>query len=415
MGGEAWAEYQYRAAVRELSQAQERDRDNHLKAARDHLAVCLRYRPGSTDALLLAARTARRLSAYDDAELLLKQYQDKGGVLEEVTLERALVRAQRGDVKPVEAFLTHQVDHEHPERPLILEALSYGYIRSFQMPRAFQCLAQWLFLEPGNTGAWVLRGQVNRLLSRYEESMADYRKALELDPANDEARQNLAELLIYSHRAEEANRLFEDLLTRRPGNAALTLGLARCLVELGGDERAARARQLLDQLIAEQPDNFQALSERGKIELETGDPKQAEKWLRAAVTAAHFEYEPIYNLYRCLVQLGRKDEAKALEAEFKRIEDDQKRMREVARQVMSRPTDAALRTEAGQIMLRNGQEKEGVRWLQSALQEDPAYRPAHEALAAYFEGKDAERAAFHRDRAARAEVRLPGSAAEGVR
>jgi hypothetical protein len=51
----------------------------------------------------------------------------------------------------------------------------------------------------------------------------------------------------------------------------------------------------------------------------------------------------------------------------------------------------------GQLMLRNGEPREGVLWLESALRVDPAFAPAHKALAEHFEkAKQPERAAGHR-------------------
>jgi len=47
--------------------------------------------------------------------------------------------------------------------------------------------------------------------------------------------------------------------------------------------------------------------------------------------------------------------------------------------------DAGLRCEAGQLLMRNGQEAAGVRWLQRALERDPSYVPARRALADYYQ------------------------------
>jgi len=40
----------------------------------------------------------------------------------------------------------------------------------------------------------------------------------------------------------------------------------------------------------------------------------------------------------------------------------------------------------GLILLRNGQDKEGVRWLESALHEDPGYAAAQQALKDHHHG-----------------------------
>ena len=104
----------------------------------------------------------------------------------------------------------------------------------------------------------------------------------------------------------------------------------------------------------------------------------------------------------CLRRLDRTAEADELMQQGKRIEDDASRLQSLTEQVGNRPSDAAPRCEAGEICMRNGQEKEGVRWLLGALQIDPNYRPAHDALADYYERRgDAKAAAEHRGAAPR--------------
>ena len=50
----------------------------------------------------------------------------------------------------------------------------------------------------------------------------------------------------------------------------------------------------------------------------------------------------------------------------------------------------------GEIFLKLGNEKEGLRWLYSALQQDPGHRPTHQALRDHFRSKgQPERAAAH--------------------
>jgi Flp pilus assembly protein TadD len=41
----------------------------------------------------------------------------------------------------------------------------------------------------------------------------------------------------------------------------------------------------------------------------------------------------------------------------------------------------------GELFLRNGREQDGLRWLRSALREQPDHGPTRQALAAYYERK----------------------------
>src|SRR5207247_9471432 len=104
-----------------------------------------------------------------------------------------------------------------------------------------------------------------------------------------------------------------------------------------------------------------------------------------------------YSLAPGLEQLGKHREAEEVLARLKRVETDLARMADLSRQIARTPHDPALRCEAGVILMRNGLEDEGRRWLESALAEDPRHAATHEALADYYERTgDAERAAEHR-------------------
>ena len=74
------------------------------------------------------------------------------------------------------------------------------------------------------------------------------------------------------------------------------------------------------------------------------------------------------------------------------------RLREISEeQLTARPHDPALHCELGQLLLDLGRTDIGLNWLRSALEQDPRYRPAHAALAEYFQRQgDPEKAAYHR-------------------
>src|SRR5947209_17279077 len=92
------AEYHLQAARQALEQPD-------LIAAQVHLDRCLALSPDSAEAHFLAAQTARRTSEYENAEQHLSECQRLGWSSEAIDLERALSRAQRGDLAGVEDYL----------------------------------------------------------------------------------------------------------------------------------------------------------------------------------------------------------------------------------------------------------------------------------------------------------------------
>src|SRR5467141_2349028 len=132
---QAWAEYHFRAAQHALEDAVSRQPKENLDRAKAHLSLCLKARPDSLDANFLAARTSRRMQAYDDASSYLRRYQKLDGVAEAVRLEQALADVQRGDCGTA-SYLYACVEKDHPDKLRILEALTRGYMLTYQLPSA---------------------------------------------------------------------------------------------------------------------------------------------------------------------------------------------------------------------------------------------------------------------------------------
>jgi predicted Zn-dependent protease len=207
----------------------------------------------------------------------------------------------------------------------------------------------------------------------------------------------LAKIRMDAGDAERAGAYLRTAVEREPGNAAARFGVARCRIDLGELEEA---RRLLDTLLSAAPRHGPALMERGRVSLQTNQPAEAEKWLRKAVALLPYERTANYLLGQCLQARGKREEARAYLAEADRIAADLVRLVEVTRQMTDQARDPALYAEAGQILMRNGQEQQGLRWLATALRQDPGHRPAHQALADYYRRQGDPGLAAHHQRLA---------------
>jgi predicted Zn-dependent protease len=184
------------------------------------------------------------------------------------------------------------------------------------------------------------------------------------------------------------------LRQRRPKDPAPVLGLARCAILLGRTEEGTK---LLDRLLADDPHNARAMTERGKVALQEDRPAEAEPWLRRAVAQAPSDYQATYCLFTCLARAGKEAEAKEYRTRLEQIKADRERLSDCLKAAERAPQDPAPRSEAGTILLKIGEEDEGLRWLGSALRADPKHRATHRALAEYYRAKgDEVLAAFHK-------------------
>jgi Flp pilus assembly protein TadD len=373
-GWELWAAHQLRAGRQALEAGD-------LKQARERLGLCLRVYRRNPDVHFLLARAARRAGEYGEMNRQLTKCERLGGLAEAVALERTLADAQQGRLAEADKYLRICLDQDYPESPAILDALAQGYVRTYRLPMAMLCLNRLLQLQPDNARALLLRAQANDQLRLADDSLADYRRVVQLDPENDTARHTLVVGLLDRSRTEEAMPHLRRLRERRPGDPGIAASLARCLVARG---ETAEARRLLEALLAEHPDHLLGMIQLGKAELADGNMDRARPWLEKVVQRSPNDREVLHNLAECYERLGRSGDARRCMDQVQAIDQGNKAITEVMIKMLRQPNDPALRLQAGQCFLKAGNAAEAVRWFESALREDPRHRPTHEALRDYY-------------------------------
>jgi predicted Zn-dependent protease len=366
-----------------------------LDEAGAHLAECLSLEPDNVRYHFRAAQAARRSGLYDFAAEHLEACEQLGGGSDDLLLEWAMLRFQRGEMAPyTEQLLLRAVERDHPESALVLEALARGYMSVYALDHALRSLDRWLEQRPDSVQARLHRGWVYERLDRPEDAQNDYQAIVERHPDHGEAMLRLGQVLLQRGQAAEALPWFERLRERPENRLRVQLGLARCLAEAG---RWDEARPLLEALAAEYPKEPAVLYESGKLALRQERAEEAETWLRKAATLAPHDYPTQYQLFLCLRRLGREEEARRQEKDMSALTADLKQMHELTETLRRRPNDPDLRCRIAQIFLRRGEEREGVRWLSDVLRLHPDYAPAHQILADHYQSKgDTRRADEHR-------------------
>jgi tetratricopeptide (TPR) repeat protein len=358
----------------------------HSLEAYDHLQASLRLWPDDPTTLFLAARAARRLGAFEEAEHYLDECKSRAGtgnrLADDLSVERVLLCAERGQVDQVRQLCQALMKQNDEATPLVLEAVAHGYMRSLRLADAEIWLNRWLEREPDNPQAFYFLGLVQDDWSRFLDAIGSYRRVLELDPEWDEARLRLTADLLDLSQAGEAFPHLEYLQRRQPDNLLVRVRLARCRDMLGQSEEAVKT---LDAVLARQPHYAPALAERGRLALRSGQPVEAETWLREASTLAPTDYQVRYQLQLCLTQQGKTAEADEVLKRMKQMEDDNERLHVITTRLLSNsPRDPALLCEVGKILLRTGNAEDGLRWLGNALKENPQHAETHRALADYY-------------------------------
>jgi tetratricopeptide (TPR) repeat protein len=369
----AAAERRFRAAT---AAADRRE----LSEARRLFDDALRADPASGRLLFAAARAARRDGDPPAARVLLAHAAKAGWPAEAVDWEKRLLAAQEGGFVGLEPVLRQRLDEtpDHPEADLVREVLVPGYLARFDMSRAYRVLLDWVRLRPADVRPRLWLFDVARKLLLPQLALEQARAAAELAPTNPAARGAAGDILIENHQPTEAKPHFDWLLSHNPDDPVARLGLARCLRELGRTEDAAAE---LDTLLAARPTDPRALAERGYCDLALDHPADAVGRLTKAAELAPFETDLLHNLSVALELTGKPAEAAAVRDRRARAEADLLELKEVTKKIAADPHNPDLRYQAGTLMLRNGQPVEGVRWLESALAENPNHAPTKQALA----------------------------------
>jgi tetratricopeptide (TPR) repeat protein len=386
-GRDLWARHYYAAAQQALAR-------EDLDQAQHDLDLCLKVWDDRPEVHLLAAQTARRRDAYDDADRHLTACERLQGKTEAAALERDLLIAQQGAPDSVIGRLKGVASQRPGQAAAVWEAIAKGYLNCYCKAEALAYAERLLQQSPDHLHGRMWRGRALESLDRAEDAVPDFERAVELAPGWDEARLRLAACLFRVGRPWDARVHYEALRERRPDDPEVLLGLSRCCYDLHDLDGA---RQSLDRLLDLRPSDVPALLDRGRLEFHAGRTAEAERWLRRASELAPRDREVCLALARCLEAEARETEAQLCRDRLRQILADLQVIHDLIEKSKHTPDDAALRYQIGVRLQERGEEADAASWFFAALGEDPHYVPAHVALANYFEHTGQHfRAAWHR-------------------
>jgi tetratricopeptide (TPR) repeat protein len=338
LGQLAWGLHHHRAAQAALERRDFRQAEVHLRS-------CLGVWPFDPPLRLLAARAARRSGNLSKAQSDLIAYKKLRGAENKWQLEQRLILLHRAELSEADKLLEEcTADPASPDAYLILEAIIMATLHRLEealrngsnvldgKAAGFRLLTEravthwltWHQARSDQVQGLIWRGRLHLLTTNHEEAIADFGKALELDPEWHDARLLLA-LTLYERDPMSALVHLEFLWQRERSDERVCFALAGCRRSLG---RLKEAERLLDEFLSDNPRHAGILLERGKITLDRGQPEEAEPFLRRAVAEAPDNSAIRLTLSRCLLLTGKEQEAQEHQRRYYAISAEETRLQE---------------------------------------------------------------------------------------
>ncbi|HUH02689.1 MAG TPA: tetratricopeptide repeat protein [Kofleriaceae bacterium] len=200
----------------------------------------------------------------------------------DTTEELADLLAKQGEADAA-VELTKTYFDAKPGDPRGYEIYAKALVASRNYNAAFEILEQLLELDGKNAAAYDFRARVQVLQGKFQEAIADARKAVELAPDSVEYRINLGSALQRAGNQSEAAIELRSALQLDENNARAHLLLGIVLRDNFEAREALSHHEAAARLA---PDNDRMLFELGLTRYEMGDPVGAEASLRKATELA---------------------------------------------------------------------------------------------------------------------------------
>lgn len=339
-----------------------------------------RLGPADAQGELLRAKVARRQQDYEGVRRHLLRAHKLNGPPELLAREECLVFAQSGQLREAEPHLANLLSSSQGDAAEVCEAFVTGYLQTYQPAKAHMLLDGWIKDYPNDPLPHLIRGGISSGALNWKEAEASFRKALALEPGNQEAAVGLADVLVAQNQYDEALQWYQKGERGAQQRLPARLGLARCLEAMGKPDESHRALVALENEYPHEPSVLYALAQS---ELESRNDVRSRELLERALQGDPHNPGIRSALSAVLRRAGETEAADALSREATEMAAARIRSERLLEKIAAQPRDVALRYELGTLQLKYGSEREGLMWLKSVLDFQPDHAAATEALKRY--------------------------------
>jgi len=265
---------------------------------------------------------------------------------------------------------------DYPENPAYRMALARMYVSGGRIEEAARLIEELIARDPAKAEWRIQLAEMMVSASRPQEAEAALRKAVQANPDSTLLKLTLAGFYHGQERRDEALREYEQIAASAPEKSDRLLARGRIAsLQMGVDD--ARARQILEEMLEEDPSNVDALMMRAAYRINDGKLDDAVGDLRAVLVK-----EP--ESTRAMLMLAR---THVLRGEGSLAEDFYRKL------LMAEPSNPTALRELGILAANRGQTDEAQKLLREALKGSPEDAAASRSLVQTLLQQDAYEAA----------------------
>jgi len=356
--------------------------------------------------LMSRARCYRKLSEFDLMTNDLRAAVAAGAFSSDASIEMLMADGQRGNLKTLEPELTRLfTSYKDPDE--VCEAFVLGCLTKYRLQDALQLLSVWEKDYPNDDRVHFLRGRIVEHEPDFDAALAEYEKAITLNPVNAAAAYNAGRVLLTKKNTEDALVYYlqsaETLGDPRPGWIAAA-GCCRVLGQLKkAHEYLTKAESFSGgeisrafRLVGDPTESaaVRIAAERGELAFAEENFPRAVSEFQTAIDASPSDWRMRYRLSQAQQKTGMNDEARR-NAEIVRTTRAALDECDPLISLLKRePQNVEARYKIGMTFLLHVSQSQGVIWLNSVLDIQPDHAAAHKALAVYFEEHQDENPQF---------------------
>lgn len=371
----------------------QRDYEN----AESWLSLCEKFRCSTPHTMLLKARLYRKQLRIKEVGDLLQEAGTAGVDKSRIRKEFVLLEAQTGRIRNVVDELNTMLVQETEDGAEICEAYVNGAMMIGATDVAMTILPVWKQEYPQDPQPHYAEARILEYQGDIPGAIRELETAISRDPRHWPSLYALSRVLHSENRIEDALKHLAQA-TAMQKNAAPGLLQAKCLRALG---KLKEAHELLIPLTKlERKDVLQSFSmvgeperglqieyELGTLEAALGNHAEARQWLDKVLADDPNHLDARYARAISLRELGERQLAEEELAEVHRIRTLLTEIDKLVDVINRNPEQPHLeeRCRIGELFIKYANARQGVFWIQEALNRDPRYRPAHKILADYYD------------------------------